>query len=274
MKAWVVVPGKIVAQLYSIRKFTSNRRDLESSLAKIKAIGYDRVQFSAVAAVEGDDADTSPREARAILDDNGLECVGAHSRWAALRDETEREIEFLEALGCGFVAVGSLADEYDPYEADSYSRFVDDSAAVIETLRSRDISFGYHNHAHEFMRSVPGGATYFDTLIDRGEEGLLMEFDVYWAAVAGVNPASIFERIHGRATYIHAKDVEMVLPDDGGRPAPFYAPVGEGNLDWDSIIPAARAAGTEFWIVEQDAARRDMFDCLRSSYEFLAQRID
>ncbi len=266
--------GKIAAQLYSIREFTTNRRDLEASVEKIKSIGYEGVQFSAVAAVEGPDADTSPRDARAILDDNGLKCVGAHSRWAALRDETHREIEFLEALGCSYVAIGSLADEYDPYEADSYSRFVDDSAAVIEELKSSNISFGYHNHAHEFMRSVPGGATYYDTLIDRGGEGMLLEFDVYWAAFAGVDPASIFARIHGRATYVHAKDMEVILPEVGGRATPFYAPVGEGNLDWDSIIPAARAAGTEFWIVEQDAARRDMFDCLRSSYEFLAQWVN
>ena len=267
------MPGKITAQLYSVREFTSNRREFEASLAKIKAIGYDTVQFSAVPAVDGDDADTSPRTARALMDDNGLECIGAHRGWSALRDETDREIEFLETLGCGFVAVPMLADEYDPYQAESYSRFVDDSAAVIEKLKSHDILLGYHNHAHEFIRTVPGGATFYDTLIERGGAQLLMELDVYWVAFAGVNPASIFGRIHGRATYIHVKDMEVLPPEGGRRAAPFYAAVGEGNLDWDSIIPAAQAAGTEYWIVEQDAARRDIFDCMRSSYEFLAGRV-
>lgn len=263
----------ITAQLYSVREFTSNRREFEASLRKIKAIGYDTVQFSAIAAVEGDDADTSPRMARALMDDNGLECIGAHRRWLALRDETEREIEFLKTIGCGFVAVPMLQDEYDPYQAESYSRFVDDSAAVIEELKSHGIEFGYHNHAHEFIRSEPGGPTYLDTLIERGGTDLLMEVDVYWAAFAGVNPAALFGRIHGRSTYIHVKDMEVLPPEGGSRAAPFYAAVGEGNLDWDSIIPAARAAGAEYWIVEQDAARRDIFDCMRSSYEFLAERV-
>ncbi len=267
------MPGKIAAQLYSVREFTSNRREFEASLAKLKTIGYDVVQFSAVLAVEGDDADTSPRTARALMEDNGLDCIGAHRGWSALRDETDREIEFLEAIGCGFVAVPMLGGEYDPYQAESYSRFVDDSAAVIEKLRSHGILFGYHNHAHEFIRSAPGGATFYDTLIERGGMQLLMELDVYWAAFAGVNPASIFGRIQGRAAYIHVKDMEMLPPEGGSRAAPFYAAVGEGNLDWGSIIPAAQAAGTEFWIVEQDAARRDIFDCMRSSYEFLAQRV-
>ena len=251
----------------------SNRREFEASLAKIKAIGYDTVQFSAVAAVEGHDADTSPRTARALMEDNGLECIGAHRGWSALLDETEREIEFLTAIGCGFVAVPMLGDGYDPYQAESYSRFVDDSAAVIEKLGANGISFGYHNHAHEFIRSVPGGDTFYDTLIERGGTELLMELDVYWAAFAGVNPAAIFGRLQGRATYIHVKDMEVLPPEGGNRAAPFYAAVGEGNLDWDSIIPAAQAAGTEYWIVEQDAARRDIFDCMRSSYEFLTQRV-
>ena len=105
----------IAAQLYSVREFTSNRREFEASLRKIKAIGYDTVQFSAIAAVEGDDADTPPRMARALMDDIGLECIGAHRRWLALRDDTDREIESLETIGCGFIAVPMLQDEYDPY---------------------------------------------------------------------------------------------------------------------------------------------------------------
>ena len=49
------------------------------------------------------------------------------------------------------------------------------------------------------------------------------------------------------------------------------APVGEGNLDWDGIIPACVAAGVEWYAVEQDDYLSDPFDCLRSSYEYLAK---
>ena len=267
------MPTSVAVQLYSIRDFTTNRRDLAASLRKIKSIGYDGVQFSAVGAVEGDDADTTVREARALMDDNGLRCVGAHRRWSALRDDTAREIEFLKELGCPFVAVPMFVDEYDPYEIESYSRFLDDAVSPIAVLKAEGIALGYHNHAHEFMRSSPGGTAPYDILVDRGGPDVLLEVDVYWAAYAGVNPASLFPRIHGRATYVHAKDMELVRGKDQGRAEPFFAAVGEGNLDWDSIIPAAQAAGAEVWIVEQDLARLDIFDCLQSSYEYLVDRV-
>ena len=52
----------------------------------------------------------------------------------------------------------------------------------------------------------------------------------------------------------------------------MIAAVGEGNLAWDRILPACEAAGVEWYAVEQDVCRRDPFDCLRSSFEFLTAR--
>ena len=100
-----------------------------------------------------------------------------------------------------------------------------------------------------------------------------MTVDVYWAAVAGVNPVRLIDRLHGRLPVIHMKDLEVVREEGEMMPVPAYAPVGEGNLDWDAIIPAAQAAGTQVWVVEQDLCRRDPFDCIRSSFEFLKARL-
>jgi sugar phosphate isomerase/epimerase len=47
--------------------------------------------------------------------------------------------------------------------------------------------------------------------------------------------------------------------------------VGEGNLPWDTILPACERAGVEWYAVEQDICRRDPFDCLRSSFTFLSE---
>ena len=54
----------------------------------------------------------------------------------------------------------------------------------------------------------------------------------------------------------------------------YMAPVGEGNLEWDDIIEAARAGGCQWNSVEQDRCwnDRDPFDCLRSSFEFLTAK--
>jgi sugar phosphate isomerase/epimerase len=47
------------------------------------------------------------------------------------------------------------------------------------------------------------------------------------------------------------------------------AEVGEGNLNWPRILDAAKKAGVEWYIVEQDICERDPFDSLKISLENL-----
>jgi sugar phosphate isomerase/epimerase len=75
------------------------------------------------------------------------------------------------------------------------------------------------------------------------------------------------QRCAGRVPVIHLKDKEVV-PKDG----PVIAAIGEGNLPWNTIVPACEAAGVDWYGVEQDTCRRDPFDCLRSSFEYLSAR--
>ena len=68
---------------------------------------------------------------------------------------------------------------------------------------------------------------------------------------------------------IHFKDKDA---DPGSNDARMAA-IGDGNLDWDRIIPACRAAGVKWCCIEQDRCYdRDPFDCLKSSFEFLRDK--
>ena len=256
----------LAVQMYTLREFTRTRAGFVDSLAKVSAIGYRAIQISAVGAMDGDQPEVSAREARALLDEYGLCCAATHRNWDDLAHRTEAEIAFHAILGCDYVAIGGIPGAYGERGADGFARFAEDAAPVIARLNAAGIRFGYHNHDHEFQRIGPGRRTLFDILID-ADPGLTLEIDVYWAVHAGVNPVRLFDRCNGRVPVIHVKDKEVV-PKDG----PVMAAVGEGNLDWDGILPACGAAGVEVYAVEQDICRRDPFDCLRSSYEFLANR--
>ena len=262
----------ITLELYTLRDFITDRASLAATLARIREIGYRAVEFSGVEDSQGESLDTTARENRRVLDDSGIECVALHRRWRALRDDTEAEIEFATSIGSPFVAVPIIMDEYDRYAYEGYQAFLADMPPVIEKLKAAGITLGFHNHSIEFLRG-PGGDTIYDLLIEEGGPDLTMTVDVYWAAVAGVNPVRLIDRLHGRLPVIHMKDLEVVREEGEMMPVPAYAPVGEGNLDWDAIIPAAQAAGTQVWVVEQDLCRRDPFDCIRSSFEFLKARL-
>ncbi len=256
--------SRLAAQMYTIREFTQTADDLADSLAKLSGIGYEAVQLSAIGAMDGDHPHISARQARQLLEDNGLKCIATHRSWRALSEATEAEIAFHRELNCEFVAIGGLPHEYAALGAGGYARFVEEAAPTIAHLKEAGIRFGYHNHDFEFQRIGLGQRTMYDLFIERGGPDFNLELDVYWAVHAGVNPVRIFERCPGRVPVIHLKDKEVV-PKDG----PVMAPIGEGNLDWAGILPACLEAGVEWYAVEQDECRRDPFDCLRSSFEYL-----
>lgn len=256
------MPSKLAVQMYTVREFTRTPEDLAGSLRKIHDIGYRAVQMSAVGAMAGSSPAATAVQARAMLDDLDIKCVATHRSWDDLVERADDEIEFHHALGCDFTAIGGIG-RYSVDGADGYRRFVADAAPIIARLKNTGIRFGYHNHAFEFARSGVGRQTLYDILIEEGGEDLLLEIDLYWADHAGLNPVRLVERCHRRMPVIHVKDKEIA---DG---QPVMAPVGEGNLDWTHLIPACEAAGVEWYAVEQDECRRDPFDCLKSSYEYL-----
>lgn len=258
--------SRLAVQMYTIREFTKTARDLATSLEKIRAVGYEAVQLSAVGAMQGDRPQVSAAQARTMLDDHGLHCIATHSSWDSLVRQTEQEIALHQTLGCSFTAIGSLPGSYQAQGAEGYRQFAREAAPVIEKLKAAGIRFGYHNHAFEFERIGAGRATLFDILIEEGGPDLMLEIDTYWAVHAGVNPVRLFERCHGRVPVIHLKDKEVVTKE-----GPVMAPIGEGNLDWNEILPACKAAGVEWYAIEQDEYRRDPFDCLRASFVFLME---
>ena len=51
----------------------------------------------------------------------------------------------------------------------------------------------------------------------------------------------------------------------------LFAEVGEGNLNWTSILDACKEADVEWYIVEQDTCQRDPFESLGISLRNLKE---
>ena len=50
-----------------------------------------------------------------------------------------------------------------------------------------------------------------------------------------------------------------------------FAEVGQGNMNWPALLPAAEKAGADFFFIEQDDTYgRDPFDCIADSRAYLA----
>jgi sugar phosphate isomerase/epimerase len=55
---------------------------------------------------------------------------------------------------------------------------------------------------------------------------------------------------------VHLKDMAVQAN------TPIMAEVGEGNMNWESILAACQEAGVLWYIVEQDTCQRDPFESL------------
>lgn len=226
----------IAAQLYTLRSQLRTPEEIAVTLPQVAKLGYRAVQLSALGPIE-------TLELKKILDAEGLEVCATHVSWERLLTDLDGVVEEHELLGCSYVAVGSMPAEYRNVEG--YARFAREASRVGARMKERGLTFGYHNHSFEFERV--GATTGMEVLLAESDaKSLAAEIDTYWVQHGGGDPAAWIRRCTGRIPAVHLKDMVIVGKEQQ------MAEVGEGNLNWPSILEACRDAGVRWYIVEQD----------------------
>jgi sugar phosphate isomerase/epimerase len=245
--------SSIAAQLYTLRDYTKTPEDIATTLHRVKAIGYDAVQLSALGPIE-------PAELRQILDEEDLVVCATHVSYERLRDDTAAVVDEHRTWNCRHVAIGGLPAAYKSHEG--YHRFAREASEVARRLADEGLTFGYHNHSFELEKF--GDRTGLAILYEESDpEVFTSELDTYWLQHGGADPAQWIRSLAGRAPLVHLKD--MAVKDN----TPIMAEVGEGNLNWPAILDACKEAGVLWYIVEQDHCQRDPFDSLALSLKNL-----
>ena len=149
-------------------------------------------------------------------------------------------------VGCSRVIVPWMP-EGDRRTADDVRRFASEVGGYARSFAEHGIRLGYHNHAFEF--APLDGTTVWDVLLAELPPEVELELDVYWVAVGGRDPVAEIRATADRVRLLHMKD-------RAPGPEPHDAPAGEGTLPFPEIIEAARAAGVEWYIVEQGRTTR------------------
>ena len=238
-------PDQIALQLYTVRDLASV--DLAGTLRAVAAAGYRAVELAGL-------PETPPGELARLLDASGLRVVAAHESVDRLRNDAGAVAGRLAEVECELVIVPWLPEE-DRRTADDVRRFAAELGAFARRFEEHGIRLGYHNHAFEF---APLDATsVWDVLLAELPPEVEIELDLYWAAVAGRDPVAEIRATAGRVRLLHMKDLAPGLE-------PHDAPAGEGTLPFRDIVQAARAAGVEWYIVEQDEPREVLGDITRA----------
>jgi sugar phosphate isomerase/epimerase len=244
---------QLAAQMYTLREFTKTPKDLAESLAKVKKMGYDAVQMSGACAIEYS-------ELHKMLADNGLVCCATHIGYDQMKNDPAKVIQDHYAIQCKYPAIGGLPESFR--NAEGYARFAKEATEVGKKLAEGGLHFGYHNHSFELEKF--GGRTGLATIYeDSDPKCLKAEIDTYWIQHGGGDCAAWIEKLAGRIPLIHLKDMTV------RKGQPIMAEIGEGNMNWTSILAACKKADVEWYIVEQDTCERDPFESLAISLKNL-----
>ncbi len=261
--------ARISVQLYSLRDHLG---DLDVTLAHLADIGVEAIEPFWI--MDG------PDELAAVFTRHGLAAPTVQSPF--LSDEivfdghavplppAESMFDAAARLGARIVFDPMVApDRWRTPETIRHTADRLNQAADLATTFG--LSVGYHNHSFEFHHSIDGvsGYEYFVSLLD---PRVVLELDVFWAAVANQDVAALVGRLDGRVRALHLKDgFPGVDPFESG--ASYVAstldqcPLGDGAIDIAGILEATPSC--EFDIVEFDHVDTDVFAAIAASIQFL-----
>ncbi len=244
---------KIALTLYTLREFVQKPQDMAKTFKKVKEIGYNAVQLSALGPID-------KKELKRMLDDAGLYVCATHVSFQTLTDELRKTVEEHHILSCPHMAIASIPVEMRNEEG--YHRFALECNRISRDLRAEGLKLSYHNHAFELARF--GERTGLDIIYQESQpEYLFAEIDTYWIQYGGGDPTWWIRKMKNRIKIIHFKDMGII----DNMPTMFE--VGEGNLNWQEIIEACKYSGVEWIIVEQDICKRDPFVSVEISFKNL-----
>lgn len=118
---------------------------------------------------------------------------------------------------------------------DDIARLAESLNSAAERLAPDGLAVGYHNHQWETELRIDGAPALL-ALATALDDRVVLEVDVYWAAVGGADPVELLRELGGRVAAIHVKDG----PLDGDTLAQL--PAGQGELPLAEVLAAAPGA--------------------------------
>ncbi len=254
-------------------------------LEKLKDMGIASVEVSQIPMTEENTAALERGVKELGIEVGALSVAleaGALSGADSLEGDYDKIVADCRRLDARFVRIGMM-----PFEAMVSKEATEAWAAKVEPYAARlkedGITLCYHNHHVDLTRF--GDERIFD-IVRRVAPSLMFEVDLHWVQRGGMAPLDMLKEYTGVCKLIHVKDYRVTaLPQEAidlmssGKVMEGYdkfvniiefAEVGQGNMNWPELLPAAREAGAEFFFIEQDMTYgRDPYDCIRDSREYL-----
>ncbi|HEV2352120.1 MAG TPA: sugar phosphate isomerase/epimerase [Terriglobia bacterium] len=226
-------------ELYSVRN--DLKKDLMGTVRGVAKMGYQCVEFYAPYYEWTLDY---ARQVRKELDQLRIHCYSTHNDFNSFSPEgIGKAVDLNHILGTRYVV---LADPGDMKSIDDWKRVAEKLNQANDTLKSKGLHAGYHNHDAEW-RPVEGQKP-IEILAANFDKSIMLQLDVGTCLEAGSDPVAWVRKNPGRIRSMHCKDW---APDKG-----YKVLFSEGVAPWKKLFAAAESVGgIEYYLIEQEGSR-------------------
>ena len=244
-----------------------NQSDIAGVLNDVATAGFPAIEAGNLFESYGEET------ARRLLSENNLQVSGAHFGYGdyADADRLEKHIAYAQAIGltnlmCSGVA-GLKWGATIEQSVEGYQESARLFNAVGKQLADVGLTFHYHNHAWEFEDL--GGVNGMEILAQETDPALVkFNIDVFWLYYGQQDIAPFIAQHADRAGYFHFKDGRRVTNAEG-KVHPEFLELGRGDTDLKAAITAARAAGAQWIVAEQDSTTLPHLESVTISRTYL-----
>ena len=177
--------------------------------------------------------------------------------------EWDKAVDDAAAVGVKYMVCAYLSPA-ERGELDHYKYVADQLNIAGEKCKKAGIKLCYHNHDFEFAKN--NNRYPMDILFGADEDLVKFEMDLYWVAKAGMDPIALFNQHPGRFPLMHLKDMDKTEQHS-------FTEVGNGSIDFKTILKHQKKAGLKYFFVEQDKCPGSPLDSIKQSYDFIKMNL-
>lgn len=253
-------PKKDIAlQLYSLRD--DIKTDYAGTIKKAGAMGFTAVE--AAGYDNGKFYGKSPEEFKADIEAAGMKAISSHTtrtlseKELASKDFSEslkwwdEVIKAHKAAGMKYIVAPWMNVPKTLKDLQTYCEYYNE---IGKKCKENGMSFGYHNHAHEFQ-TVEDKVMYDYMLENTNPEYVFFQMDVYWVVRGQQSPVDYFNKYKGRFALLHIKDNKELGQS--------------GMVGFDAIFKNTDAAGVKHLIVEVEKYNFTPEESVKQSLDYL-----
>ena len=118
----------------------------------------------------------------------------------------------------------------------------------VKIFEDNGLTLGYHNHSFEFNK-LSSGKMPIECILDYNEN-LKYEIDIGWLVAGNADPMEWINKYSDKIIACHLKDFfskDQDLLDHNQQSA-----IGEGFIDWPSILSEINKTNCEVFVLEHD----------------------